>query len=266
MKKWFTLFLLAAVVTAASAFEFNRQPAGLIKGARQSYVSGTAIKIGVGYGEIMGSYWEITPTDPLVTTGFTLTGLTATASGVVHYLYIDRTNSSLPNVSLRNSTTAPVWSDDFMGWYDGVDRCIGALWVLANGNISDFYCPDDSTYEIPSIVFIQSGGVPASYSAGIWTSFDVSPYTPANVSKLRFAVEGWATSGTWSYCTMGFRWGRLPSGNVFGNVQASGVRNKMAHNWFPLPRGESRVVQWMAYASSSTGQINRYIMGYEIER
>ncbi len=55
--------LPSLVCLSASAFEFNRIPAGLIKGARVSRVSDTAIKMGVGYGENMGSYWETIATD-----------------------------------------------------------------------------------------------------------------------------------------------------------------------------------------------------------
>jgi hypothetical protein len=71
-----------------SASLYNRIPAGLIKGARLSRVSDSAIKIGVGYGENNGAYWEITSADPLVTIGYILTGLTTTANGNFSiYLY-----------------------------------------------------------------------------------------------------------------------------------------------------------------------------------
>lgn len=52
-------------------------------------MSDSTIKVSSGYGEILGSYWEIGATSAVAVTGYTLTGLTTTANGVFHYIYID---------------------------------------------------------------------------------------------------------------------------------------------------------------------------------
>ncbi len=55
MRKLMKIMLFLAICATGMAFEFNRVPAGQINGARLSWVSDTEIKIGVGYGEIMGT-------------------------------------------------------------------------------------------------------------------------------------------------------------------------------------------------------------------
>lgn len=262
MKRLFVSFVLAALCcSSAFAFEFNRMPAGLIKGARLSRVSDTAIKIGVGYGENMGSYWELTATDTLNTTGYTLTGLTTTTNGVVHYIYIDRNNSSFPNVTITNSTTAPSWSDDFMGWYNANNRCIGAVWIKANGTIIDFTCPQDDTYTYDSGAIAT--GVSPTTSYGVWTTVNVSGYLPTNIYAMRanYGVN-FSWSGTmWAYSTAQVK----RTGETLG-LREDGTVGTLATGWLDFPRGASKQLDFMAWAQSTNGFTLFAVMGYKIER
>lgn len=253
-----------AVVFCSSmfGFEFNRTPAGLIKGARLKYTSSNTIQIGVGFGDTMGSYWEIVATDTLVTTGYTLTGLTTTANGVVHYIYIDRTNSSLPNVVIRNSTTAPIWSDDFMGWYDNADRCIGAVWVKADGTINPFLCPDDETYVFPIVgsspnwIVLPAGS--ASTVTQVWSTRDITSYTAANIKEVTLQLA--CNNSSWTWVTAGLA-------EEFGNERyEDGIRSATALSQLRYERNASRKYRWMAAASSTSGSVLMQIVGYRIER
>lgn len=259
------LFLLICS-SSCLAYEFNRVPAGLITGTRLSFVSTSAIKIGVGYGEIMGSYWEINPTDTLVTTGYSLTGLTTTTNGVVQYIYIDRANSSLPGVTLKNTTTAPTWSNDYMGWYNGLDRCIGALWVEPSGVLRSFFCADDRTYTWPTTAVTSfSKTLPSSYD--VWTLFDISDYLPATTSEGIVETDAWIAGVTWHNCRVG-----ISSENSSQYVGDGVLRAKIA-TYVPFERSAARKVKWMAYAATNsggtlttTGNLYVRISGYRIDR
>tara|TARA_R110002050_G_scaffold112633_1_gene226922 strand:+ start:558 stop:1355 length:798 start_codon:yes stop_codon:yes gene_type:complete len=255
---------MLAVSVGLKAFEFNRQPAGLIKGARLSYVSSTTVKIGVGYGESMGSYWEIAATDTLATNGYTLTGLTTTANGVVQYIYIDRSSSSLPDVAITNSTTAPTWSDDFLGWYRGTDRCIGAVWISASGAILEFKCPDDETYLLNNGLIPIPQILPNSY--GVYSSLDISPYSPANASHMYTSVAAWATSLNWFSVRVAIRT------DPTDTFTADGVQRADISHWLSYLRNETKNLDWMAFAETApgvlttTGGITVRIQGYRLER
>lgn len=256
MLRWFTT--VGILCTSLTAADYNRVPAGQLKGARPSWSSTSSIKIGVGYGEVSGSYWEIGATDPLATTGYTLTGLTSTANGVVHYLYIDRANSSFPDVAIRNSTTAPVWSDSFMGWYDGADRCIAAVWINPNGTIADFYCSADDTYAYVAKTF--SPGSPAT-GVEAWSNVDLSAYVPANSHEISV---GLSLVGSWSFSKAGLWAG---GANSAGNVEYEhGTTKAFVNTWLLLDRGHSKIVKWMANCSSTSGTVTLFIRGYRLER
>lgn len=260
------LFIFLLLCSSCLAYEFNRVPAGLISGARFSYVSTTSIKIGVGYGEIMGSYWEINPTDTLVSTGYSLTGLTTTTLGVFHYIYIDRANSSLPGVTLKNTTTAPTWSNDYMGWYNGLDRCIGAVWAEPSGTLRTFVCPDDRTFAWGlSGVTSLAKTLPGTYD--VWTLLDISDYLPVNTSEGLIETDAWAAAVMWNNCRVG-----ISSEGSSQYVNDGGLRAKVS-TYVPFERSVARKIRWMAYAATSpggtlttTGNLYVRISGYRIER
>jgi len=256
MKKLIGLLLVAMGLSVSlPAFEFSRVPAGQIKGARLSWVSNSAIKIGVGYGEVLGSYWEIIPTDTLVSTGYTLTGLTTTTNGIFHYIYIDRANSSLPNIAIRNSTTAPTLSDDFMGWYDGLDRCIGAVWVNANATIKSFYCASDDSYMFPASIILPTGTI--TTASQVWNLVDVSAYTPVNAYEVRTHVT---MNGSWGFCFAGL----MPE---YGTTYyEGGVSTANLGVYLPFERGITKKIKYLAQASSTSGTLLLTVRGYRLER
>jgi hypothetical protein len=64
-----------------------------------------------------------------------------------HYLYIDDSTLSdngatvLDETNFSNSTTAPTWDADQLGWYDDAtgDRCIGAFYSTSSSTVQEFY-------------------------------------------------------------------------------------------------------------------------------
>ncbi len=241
--------IYAILLTTGHSLEYSRQPAGNIYGARSAWISATTIQIGVGHGENTGIYWEISPTDPLNTTGYSLTNLTATPKGAIHYLYIDRTNSPFPAIIIKNSTTPPIWSENLLGWYSGIDRCIGAVWVNAAGEIEEFICPNDQTYLItPNKSINFSLAIPTTYDA--WTLLDIAPYSPVNASEIAARISSYATSVNWTTCRVGIR----AENRVFDHVNDGVVRVRI-ENWLPFKRGIAKKLEWMAYSTQSSGAL-----------
>lgn len=61
-----------------------------------------------------------------------------------HYIYLDDSaivaagSTTISATELLNSTTAPTWDADQLGWYNGNDRCIAAFYIDDAGDILEF--------------------------------------------------------------------------------------------------------------------------------
>lgn len=242
-----------------SASQFMHVPAGLIKGARISYVSGTSVKMSAGYGEIGGgNYWEILGADTYATTGYSFVGLTSTANGIIQYLYIDGTNSLLPSVTLTNASTAPTWSETNLGWYNGTNRCIGAVWVQADGTIAGFTCTADDTLILNS-PFAVVEDTTITTNINTWTTYDCTWFTPANAAALRLSLSMW--NGTYTSCLAQIQ----PNGGCpFGSYGPMAGAN--TSDWATFPRGATKSIQYRAWGSSATGTKAIWFGGFRIER
>lgn len=256
IKKITRILIISVVCSCVYGGTFRHEPAGMIKGARLAWVSGSTVKVGVGYGEDAGDYWEIVPTDSCVTTGYALTGLASSSLGSVQYIYIDRSNSRLPSVILINSTTAPTWSDNYMGWYNGSNRCIAAVWVQPDGTIINFICPTDDIYIFPDVTLFTDNSISTVYNT--WHTFDCTPYAPVNAFALRLAQSMWG--GSWTYCLA----------DIHPNSVAQAAYGPSAgtttQGWIMFARGAPKSVQYQAWASSATGSEGLWYEAYQIER
>lgn len=267
MKK--ILVIAVVVLSGLSAYgaSFNRQPAGMIKGARLARVSASTITVGVGYGDIKGNYWEVNPTDPLLTLGYTLTGLSTSTNGVFHYIYIDGMYSALPHISLKNSTTAPSWSDVDMGWYNGDDRCIGAVWVNSIGEIASFICTDDETYQVYfGVIYSVSNTnlINAIDSTWNWNLVSISSYSPVNIKSAFACLSVYWSSGTkWTNCKAG-----LIRSDPLGGVryEDNGTATAAPSGWIDFYRNGTRSLAWAAFAPSTSGTVTIELRAYKIER
>ena len=60
----------------------------------------------------------------------------------IHYIYIDKSSISsavLTATNFLNHTTVPTWNTTHQGFYNGDDRCIGAVLIDASNHVVDFY-------------------------------------------------------------------------------------------------------------------------------
>lgn len=262
MNKYIILLAISILCySSLDAFEYSRQPAGLINGVRLKYNSNDSIKVDVGYGEIMGDYWEITQSDTIVTEGYVLATLTPSTNGYVTYIYINRESSRLPSIELVDSPLPPTWSEDFMGWYRGGDRCIGAVWILPNGAVKSFYCPDDQTYMWGSaVILVNSTAVSTAWN--VWNVFDLTNFSPANTAGLRLSTAAWENANpfTWKFVRVGCR--TTSSVEQYGD----GVFQAMTVGWAYFARNAVRQCSYLTWASSGNGVTQLSLHGYRIER
>lgn len=248
----------------AHAAYYATRPYGEIKGTALIWVNSTTIKLAPGYGEINGNYWEVTPSDPLVTTGYALSGLTSTATGVYQYIYISSASSTLPLITLRNSTTAPTRDATKLGWYDGNDRCIGVVWILPSGALSQFLTVDEETYLCAPALIVSGGPVSTTYpgSLAAMNLTSSSQYLPVNVKRARMEIS----------CDMGANNVLAEvhiisdDGTYLSKLPTSGYRKAIVGGWVDIARTASRNFRWFAYSSISNNSVNIWINGYQIER
>jgi len=99
---------------------------GFIKGMFPNWVSTTQLSVTNGEGYVSNIYFRSAA--PITH------NITVAANTNVVYLYVDYSASTFPTtVVLTNTTAAPTYSGALQGWYNGMDRCIGAVVTTNNG-------------------------------------------------------------------------------------------------------------------------------------
>ena len=134
----FGIYDLASLVDAIGAKHYEHARLGYLERPVFAFVDTDTITIGPGVYHHMGT------TDQFVHWDSTLT-FNATLSGTqFNYLYLDdseiakRGLSSITAQELVLSTTAPTYLARRHGWYNGLDRCIGAFRVTSDA-FAGFY-------------------------------------------------------------------------------------------------------------------------------
>ncbi len=228
-------------------------PRGTIKGAYVDYVDADYIAIKTGYGECNGKYWEVTSD---IT--YQLTGITGPD---FYYIYIDDSQAAYPNLdndSFAHADTEPVWSDTKFGWYNGNDRCIGAVWVNDSHDILSFLAVNSSdktvdTYANTIKILIDTTSISSSFQ----TLTDSSTYVPVNATEVRLSVyvdDDGAPCNIWV----------TPAERV---ISAAGLRlssYRYANTTVWMPLDDSRDIAWQASADDRRAQIIN--MGFKISR
>lgn len=132
--------------------------AGFVKRPTFGYSSTTAITLNGFRYHHNGSSEQILKNDTTITFTFGSGGSNSSSSnlgatGEWHYLYIDDSavvtagTTTVSASELLNSTVAPAWDADQLGWYPSsstgnvqtTDRCIGAFYVNTSSQIDIFY-------------------------------------------------------------------------------------------------------------------------------
>jgi len=139
---------------------------GFMRRSQFTFVDVDTITVGAGAYDVYGTIAKITST--LTTTAH---GLTASAAA---YLYIDYSSIPAGGILLQAdliwSLTPPVWSDTYLAYYNGSDRCIFGVELVANeiqafnharnyvacpvgfteGNPSDTYAALTNAFPVPT--------------------------------------------------------------------------------------------------------------------
>ena len=133
---------LATDVEALSAFR------GLRRGFKLGYSSTTAVTISGGMWDHRGTTTRQVYTASQLSftlgSGGSNAGSDNLTASALQYIYIDDSavvssgSDLLTATEFVNSTTAPTYSNAKCGWYNGLDRCIGAILTTATSVIVEF--------------------------------------------------------------------------------------------------------------------------------
>lgn len=82
------------------------------------------------------------------------------SNGSYTYQYADYSASTSNSLVIIDSTTAPSWSDTYLGWYNGDDRCITTLYCDSASTIKEFKRTFPNTYKFASTITLMSSGNP----------------------------------------------------------------------------------------------------------
>jgi hypothetical protein len=191
--------LAELAVSVAGQTEFM----GYKRGFTLGYSSTSAITLTGGMWEHRGTTTQNVYTLTQIT--FTLgsagsnAGSTNLGASEMHYIYIDDSAVVTAGTALLtasefvNTTTAPTWSNAKSGWYNGSDRCIGAILTDAASEIVDFFVRSDGFYAYTpttSITEFASAAAPTTT-----TDLDLSSSMPKFSTKALLFIYP-ATAGT----------------------------------------------------------------------
>ncbi len=255
-KPFALICIIAAICTVVSGADFNRAPAGLIKGVELEYVDANKISLKTGYGESYGIYWEVTSTDAL-TTSYQLTSLTGNGEKFL-YIYVDYSESAFPSIALIDSATPPVWNEDYLGFYNGLDRCIGFVWVLANETIYPFRMTQDGVYNFSTALIFHQNTISSLSSAFQLFNFDA--YVPQNISQVNTHISLWS-SQTWTWATVA-----LEPENQNGALWSFGAKAASVSGNLQFDQTVPRKFEYVADASGTSGTLQLGILGYQMLR
>ncbi len=159
-------------------------PFGYKRGLTPSFINTTNISLTRGIWHHSGT------TDQMVYSAGSITYAPAGLSGTqLQYLYLDDSaiassgSQIISGTQLTNSTTVPSFSNTKFGWYNGNDRCIGALYILG-GSIQKFKVYSNDFYAYYAIGDLYSGANAPTAS----TTRDISAVVPSFCTRSKMSV------------------------------------------------------------------------------
>lgn len=139
---------LAEIYADIASLQITNQDRGYARGFMLAYVDSDTISIGGGFWDHRGTSNQKVYTESAVTFDLGPGGSNADSDALganqIHYIYLDDSAIVTAGVALLtaseflNDTTAPSWSESKHGWYNGSDRCIGAVLTDGSNNILEF--------------------------------------------------------------------------------------------------------------------------------
>lgn len=251
MKKNIIIVLMILVI--GSVFGFGHDPVkGYINGAYVVYNSSSYITVKAGNGECGGSAWEITSD-----TSVDLSSVLPAGEDFV-YIYIDDSASTYPTPTIIGSTTEPTWSDSYIGWYNGGDRCIGVVWVNSYGNIEDFQNNNRLEYLLIDVNLknVLENGNPN----GSWQTLETTAYLPVNATAVCVYIQNSDSANSVRSIVA-----VLETTNDFIEARDNSGGTCGAKGWLFLERGASRDLKWYGYDNDDNSFFIG-ITGFRIER
>ncbi len=193
---------VGADVAALQASTHNR---GMKNGFKLGYSTATAITISGGMWAHTGTANQHVYTNAQVT--FTLgsagsnSGSTDLGANQIHYIYVDDSavvaagTALLTAAEFLNATTAPAYNHAKAGWYNGSDRCIGAILTNSSNEIRSFAVFGGYYYRYAAPVD-EFGSAAANTTP--YAALDLSSSVPRFSTRARLRITC-ATAGTAFY-------------------------------------------------------------------
>jgi hypothetical protein len=193
-------------------------------------------------------------------------GSSSMASNQWHYLYLDDSaivlagTSTITASELINSTTAPVWVPSKLGWYNSLDRCIGAFRTQSgSGNLRIFWHDGDRLIQWDAYIN-QYQGNPGSG----WAQ-TVSLYIPAFSIKGLVTFDNYTNGCTGSISTRWRPQGSSGNGHYTGRHvgSCSGDDHRTwSANQMVVHTNSSGQIELYASSSDANTQLGVFQDGY----
>jgi len=223
---------------------------GVIFGAYVKYKSSTEITVAPGSGRCNDNFWSITSD-----TDINLYSVLPTGEDFL-YIYIDDSASSYPTPTIIGSTTEPTYSGTNNGWYNGNDRCIGAVWVSSTGNIEEFSNNSDQEYFVDNhIKQVLTNGNPNS----TYRTVECTAYIPVNAKAVFVTANNSDSSSQVRIIVAAYE-------SIRSSLIAECYHcNAYLRGWISIERGSARDLQWYGF-DDDDNSFDIFIEGYRLER
>jgi len=234
---------------------FNR---GMKIGFKLGYSSSDTITIGGGIWAHAGTTNQHVKLTSQITFTLGPSGSNSASSNLganeIHYIYIDDSavvalaSSTLTENEFLNSTIAPTYNHAKVGFYNGNDRCIGAIRTDDSGNILQFSVFGDNFYRYASpLAEFTTAAAPVAYS-----SLDVSSSVPRFATRVRIRITN-VTGGTSLFFD-------TSSTSVTPEAYTMDSANK-AYT-FDVPTNNTQSIYWYASAANN---VDIDVVGYYMD-
>ena len=241
-----------------STLETSTHNRGMKNGFIMAYSSATAITIGGG----MWAHTGTTNRHVYLSTQITFTlgsggsnsDSTDLGASQVHYLYIDDSaivtagTAALTASEFVNSTTAPAYSHAKAGWYNGNDRCIGAILTSAVNAILGFGVFGSHYYRYAApVVELTTVAAGTTYAA-----LNVSSSVPRFSTRTRFRLTN-VSAGTVFY---------FDTSNTAVTPEAHTCSTANTPAMMDIPLSSAQITYWYASAGN---KVDINVAGYYID-
>lgn len=243
------LILFTSLILNLSAYgnSFNLPvPIGAIEKAYLRYKDADTVTISEGYGECSGFYWEIPiPVD---------LDITPPTSQDFIYIFIDHSASNYPSVSIISSTTEPSYSASRLGWYNGEDRCIGAVYTESGTPTIRSFNAHETKVFFPGIQILTNGATSGGY---LNTDIDTNTLTPVFAKSLYLTSQSWDANDHTVHRVRSFSY-------PHSHYTARAYHACEATNW--LTTGTSNRKVLYKADDNNDDRVDIWLLGYEFER